>query len=54
MFTIFMASGYGVPSGGVIIPPVSVLDIAPTIASMLGFDPAPTVDGVPIPALTQP
>lgn len=54
MFTIFIVGGYGVPSGGEVISPISVLDVAPTIASMLGFDPAPTVDGVPIPALTQP
>lgn len=54
MRTIFIAGGYGVPSGGEVIPAVSVLDYAPTLASMLGFDPAHTVDGGPIPAIIQP
>ncbi|MCK4900217.1 MAG: alkaline phosphatase family protein [Anaerolineales bacterium] len=54
MYTIFISGGFGVPPGGEVIPPVSVLDYAPTIAHMLGFDPAPTVDGVPIPAITLP
>lgn len=54
MHTIFVAGGFGVPSGGEVIPPVSVLDYAPTIAYMLGFDPAPSVDGMPIPAMMQP
>jgi predicted AlkP superfamily phosphohydrolase/phosphomutase len=49
---IFIASGAGVPVGGV-IPPVSILDYAPTIAFLMGFKPAATVDGLMIPALTS-
>ncbi len=48
MQTIFIAAGYGIPSNGAVIPPVRVVDIAPTIADLLGFEPAPTVDGAPI------
>jgi len=54
MHTIFIAAGVDVPQNSEIIPPVRVLDYAPTIASLLGFEPASTVDGSPIPALTQP
>jgi len=54
MHTIFIAAGADVPQAGEIIPPVRVVDYAPTIASLLGFEPAPTVDGSSIPALTQP
>ena len=48
MQAIFIAAGYGVPEPGGIIQPVSVLDYAPTIAALLGFEPAATVDGAPI------
>lgn len=54
MHTIFIAAGADVPQAGEIIPFVRVVDYAPTIASLLGFAPAPTVDGSPIPALAQP
>ena len=54
MHTIFIAAGAGVPQNGEIIPPVRVVDYAPTIASILDFPPASTVDGSLIPALTQP
>jgi len=54
MHTIFIATGADVPPTGETIPPVRVVDYAPTIASLLGFTPASTVDGSPIPALTQP
>ena len=54
MHTIFIAAGVDVPKAGEIIPPVRVVDYAPTIASLLDFEPASTVDGSPIPALTQP
>ena len=51
MHGIFIAAGAGVPRSGEVIPPVSVVDYAPTIALMLGFEPALTVDGTPILAL---
>lgn len=52
MFAMFIAAGFGIPSIPGTIPPVRIIDYAPTIAAMLGFPPAPTVDGQPIPALT--
>ena len=52
MYAMFIAAGLGVPTGGQIIPPVRIVDYAPTIAYLLGFAPAPTVDGQLIPALT--
>ena len=54
MYTIFIAAGGDVPQTGETIQPVRVVDYAPTIASLLDFMPAPTVDGLPIPILTQP
>jgi len=54
MHTIFIAAGADVPQTGGTIPPVRVVDYAPTIASLLDFTPASTVDGSPIPALMQP
>lgn len=53
MRAIFIAAGFGVPTSGEIIPPVQIVDYAPTIANLLGFIPASTVDGSPIPALLQ-
>jgi len=54
MHTIFIAAGVDVPLKGEVIPPIRVVDFAPTIASLLGFKPAPTVDGSPIPLFIQP
>jgi predicted AlkP superfamily pyrophosphatase or phosphodiesterase len=54
MYTVFIAAGADVPQTGETIPPVRVVDYAPTIASLLDFTPAPTVDGSPIPTLIQP
>jgi predicted AlkP superfamily phosphohydrolase/phosphomutase len=54
MYTIFIAAGAGIPQTGDIISPVRVVDYAPTIASLLDFQPASTVDGLPIPTLIQP
>jgi predicted AlkP superfamily pyrophosphatase or phosphodiesterase len=54
MHTIFIAAGVDVPQTGSMISPVRVVDYAPTIASLLDFPPASTVDGSPIPELTQP
>lgn len=51
MHAIFIAAGLGVLQPGEIIPPVKIVDYAPTIAQLLGFAPAATVDGNPIPAL---
>ena len=54
MHTIFIAAGADVPQTGETISPVRVVDYAPTIASLLDFMPASTVDGSPIPTLVQP
>jgi predicted AlkP superfamily phosphohydrolase/phosphomutase len=54
MHTIFIAAGANVPQTGETIPPVRIVDYAPTIASLLDFTPASTVDGSPIPTLSQP
>jgi predicted AlkP superfamily pyrophosphatase or phosphodiesterase len=54
MHTIFIAAGYAIPLSTTMIPRLKVVDYAPTIAMLLGFPPAPTVDGSPIPAFTQP
>jgi predicted AlkP superfamily pyrophosphatase or phosphodiesterase len=54
MHSIFIAAGAGVPTPGMVIPPVKVVDYAPTIAWLLSFKPAGTVDGSPIPAFVQP
>jgi predicted AlkP superfamily pyrophosphatase or phosphodiesterase len=51
MHTIFLATGAGVPANGETIPPVRIVDYAPTIAEILGFSPAPNVEGAVIPAL---
>ena len=54
MHAIFIAAGAGVPAASEIIPPVKVVDYAPTIALLLSFDPTETVDGVPIPFFIHP
>ncbi len=51
MRTIFIAAGAGVSQLSALIPPVRILDYAPTIAALLGFAPAPSVDGSIIPSL---
>ncbi len=51
--TIFIAAGAGVPQQDGFIAPVRIVDYAPTIANIFGFDPAPTVDGKLIPILVQ-
>lgn len=51
MHAIFIAAGFGIPASGEMIPPVKIVDYAPTIAHLLGFTPAATIDGSPIPAL---
>jgi predicted AlkP superfamily pyrophosphatase or phosphodiesterase len=52
MFTGFIASGAGVRRG-VPLPSVRQIDIAPTVARLLGFD-MPNVDGTPIVGLLAP
>lgn len=52
--TIFIAGGGVVPVQGETIPPVHIVDLAPTIAEIFGFEPAPNVDGTVIPALITP
>jgi predicted AlkP superfamily phosphohydrolase/phosphomutase len=50
----FIAAGGSLPGGGQMIPPVRLIDIAPTIANLLGIEPASRVDGKPIQALIYP
>lgn len=50
MHTIFIATGAGVLRWGEEIPPVIIIDYAPTIAALLEFDPPSTIDGNPITA----
>jgi len=45
MYAMFIAAGVGIPDSGQVIPPVHIIDYAPTIAFLLGFTPAPTVEG---------
>lgn len=54
MHAIFIAAGAGIHSTGEVIPPVKVVDFAPTIALLLSFQPVPTVDGSPIPYFLKP
>ena len=49
MHTIFFAAGAGIESTGSPIPPVKIIDYAPTIAYLLNFQPAGTIDGSIIP-----
>jgi predicted AlkP superfamily phosphohydrolase/phosphomutase len=51
MHALFIAAGHGIPPSEEPIPPVRLVDLAPTIASWLGFDPALSAQGAPIPAL---
>lgn len=51
MRPFFIAAGAGVPASGAVIPAIRLVDLAPTIAWLLGFPPASSMDGQPIPAL---
>jgi predicted AlkP superfamily pyrophosphatase or phosphodiesterase len=61
MRAMFIAAGVGLnqnragdePAEGRVIPPVSVVDYAPTIAALLGFELPPSIDGQPIPAFLE-
>jgi hypothetical protein len=44
MHGVFIAAGDGLVSGKA-IPPLSILDVAPTIAQTLRFQPAATIQG---------
>jgi predicted AlkP superfamily pyrophosphatase or phosphodiesterase len=54
MHAIFIAAGAGVTNLGGMIPPVQIVDYAPSIAKLLGFTPASSVDGSPIPGFRYP
>lgn len=42
----FLIAGPGIPSGRVVREPVSLVDLAPTVAALAGLPPADVVDGV--------
>jgi len=51
LFTGFIASGAGV-NQGVVLPSVSIIDIAPTITTLLGVD-MPSADGKPLQSIVK-
>jgi arylsulfatase A-like enzyme len=51
MHGIFVALGRGVPKG-VRLPRVRAIDVAPTVARLLGIDPPASSEGAAIEALT--
>jgi len=53
MHTIFFAAGAGIVPTESPLPPVRIIDYAPTIAYLLGFQPAGTIDGSIIPFFKQ-
>jgi len=60
MRSIFIAAGANVPhvdqgsTAGSLIPPLSITDLAPTIAALLGLSPPGSGPGSPIPGLLYP
>lgn len=54
MWAMFIAAGRGVGRQGDVIPAIDLVDIAPTIANLLGISPPPSVDGKIIPDLSNP
>jgi predicted AlkP superfamily pyrophosphatase or phosphodiesterase len=54
MRTVFIAAGARVPVKNMVIPPIQIVDYAPTIAYLLSFDPASSVEGTTIPFFQQP
>ncbi|MBP1694575.1 MAG: hypothetical protein H6Q37_2458, partial [Chloroflexi bacterium] len=54
MQAFFIAAGADIPDTGTTILPVKIIDIVPTIASLLGFEPVPGLPGSPILAITNP
>ena len=51
MAAIFIAAGPGVTQTAKIIPPIQIIDLAPTITLLLGLPPNVNMDGLPIPVL---
>jgi predicted AlkP superfamily phosphohydrolase/phosphomutase len=51
LHAIFYAAGRGIKPG--VVEPVKLIDVAPTIAKLLGFQPAASVDGQVITAVLQ-
>jgi predicted AlkP superfamily phosphohydrolase/phosphomutase len=54
MQTLFIAAGAGISPTEKILSPLKIIDIAPTLAVLLGFEPSDTMDGNPIPAVANP
>ena len=48
MYTLFIAAGGQIPNTGKTIPAVKIVDLVPTLATLLGFEPADDVAGRPI------
>jgi len=42
----FLIAGPGIPAGRVVLEPVSILDLAPTVAELIGLSPAKLQDGI--------
>ena len=51
MWGIFIAAGYGVHQFEQDIQPFNLIDIAPSVAELIGIPPSATSDGVVIPEL---
>lgn len=54
MHTLFIAAGGGIPHSESLLPPIRIIDYAPTIAALLDFAPSSNITGQPIPALLMP
>jgi predicted AlkP superfamily phosphohydrolase/phosphomutase len=48
MQAIFIAAGPGIPATGQVIPPIPIIDIAPTVSHLLRFQVDAAMDGNPI------
>jgi predicted AlkP superfamily pyrophosphatase or phosphodiesterase len=54
MQTLFIAAGAGISPTEDMISPLKIIDIAPTLAALLDFEPSDTMEGSPILAVVQP
>jgi predicted AlkP superfamily pyrophosphatase or phosphodiesterase len=54
MRAMFIAAGGGIPATGRVISPLKLVDLAPTLAKLLGFKPTTNMVGKPIPGIIQP
>jgi predicted AlkP superfamily phosphohydrolase/phosphomutase len=54
MHAFFIAAGGGVQQSEDLLAPVRIIDIAPTIAALLSFQPGPNISGQPIAGLIEP